>query len=104
MSTDVPNPHFIKDPKTGKDIAIIDTTGQYQTLEQTDAQFLLTKSKVIVNKSGGRSETYDLSGVQNFYLDRELSRVGWEQPRHGLFQSCIHSSCWFHSRCERSRS
>jgi len=76
VSTDVTTPHFIKDPKTGNDIAIIDTTGTYTTLENTQAKFLLTKSKLIVSRSAGRTETYDLSGAQSFYVDR--SRVeGW---------------------------
>ena len=76
VSTDVPTPHYIKDPTTGADIAVIDTTGEYETLENTDARILLTKSKVIVRKSAGRSETYDLSGVQGFYVDRS-SVEGW---------------------------
>lgn len=70
VSTDVTTPHFIKDPKTGTDIVIIDTTGEYETLENTEAKLLLTKSKLIVDKNANRSETYDLSGVQSFYLDR----------------------------------
>lgn len=73
VSTDVTTPHFIKDPKTGTDIAIIDTTGEYETLENTEAKALLTKSKVIVAQNAGRTQTYDLSGVQSFYVDR--SRV-----------------------------
>ena len=70
VSTDVPTPYFIKDPKSGTTIAIIDTTGQYKTLEDTDAKLLLTKSKVIISKSATETQTYDLSGVQNFYVDR----------------------------------
>ncbi len=70
VSTDVTTPYFIKDPKTGTAIAIIDTTGQYKTLEDTDAKLLLTKSKVIISKSATETQTYDLSGVQSFYVDR----------------------------------
>lgn len=84
VSTDVPTPHYIKDPKTGADIAIIDTTGEYETLENTDAKFLLTKSKLIVSKSGGRSETYSLSSVESFYVNR--SRVeSWLLRARQLF-------------------
>jgi len=85
VSTDVTTPYFIKDPKTGADIAIIDTTGQYESLENTNAKILLTKSKVIMDKGGSRSETYDLAGVQIFYVDR--SRVeGWlVNLKHWLF-------------------
>src|SRR6266850_121192 len=76
VSTDVTTPYFIKDPKTGTDIAVIDTTGTYTSLENTGAKFLLTKSKLIMSKSATETQTYDLSGVQSFYVDR--SRVeGW---------------------------
>ena len=70
VSTDVTTPYFIKDPKTGSDIAVIDTTGEHETLENTDAKLLLTKSKVIVSKNEMETQTYDLSGIQSFYLDR----------------------------------
>ena len=70
VSTDVPMPHFIKDPKTGTDLAILDTTGTVESLDNSEAKILLTKSKLIISKSGNRSETYDLSGVQSFYVDR----------------------------------
>jgi hypothetical protein len=70
VSTDVTTPYFIKDPKSGATIAIIDTSGQYKTLDETDAKLLLTKSKVIISKSATETQTYDLSGVQSFYLDR----------------------------------
>lgn len=69
VSTDVPTPHVIKDPKNGEDIAIIDTTGTVQNLDNTDAKILLTKSKLIVKKNQTQSQTYDISGVQSFYLD-----------------------------------
>jgi hypothetical protein len=76
VSTDVTTPYFIKDPKTGTDIAIIDTTGTYTSLENTDAKFLLTKSKLITVKSATETQTYDLASVQSFYVDR--ARVeGW---------------------------
>jgi hypothetical protein len=76
VSTDVTTPYFIKDPKTGADIAIIDTTGTYDTLENTEAKLLLTKSKLITVKSATETQTYNLSGVQYFYVDR--ARVeGW---------------------------
>jgi len=70
VSTDVTTPYFIKDPKTGTDIAIIDTTGTYETLENTEAKLLLTKSKLIVRQNAGRTQTNDLSGVQSFQVDR----------------------------------
>src|SRR6266550_5998622 len=61
VSTDVTTPYFIKDPTTGEDIAIIDTTGQYETLANTNAKLLLTKSKLIVEKSAMETQTYELA-------------------------------------------
>ena len=76
VSTDVTTPYFIKDPKTGTDIAIIDTIGTHTSLENTEAKLLLTKSKLIAMKNATETQTYDLSGIESFYLDR--ARVeGW---------------------------
>ena len=84
VSTDVTTPYFIKDPTTGEDIAIIDTTGQYETLANTNAKLLLTKSKLIVEKNAMETQTHDLSGVESFYVDR--SRVeGWLLTAKRLF-------------------
>lgn len=84
VSTDVTTPYYIKDPKTGKDIALIDTTGTYTSLENTEAKLLLTKTKLIVSKSATETQTYDLSGVQNFFVDR--SRVeSWLATLKRLF-------------------
>jgi hypothetical protein len=76
VSTDVTTPYFIKDPKTGKDIAIIDTTGTYETLENTEAKLLLTKSKLITVKNATETQTYNLASVQSFYVDRPRVE-GW---------------------------
>lgn len=72
VSTDVSTPHFIREDD-GTPLIIIDTTGQYQTLEDTPAQILLTKNKIIAP-----DRSYDLSGLQSFEVDR--ARVeGWLQ-------------------------
>jgi len=76
VSTDATMPYFIKDPKTGTNIAIIDTTGEYENLDNTDASLLLAKSKVIMKKSMTETETYDLGRVQSFHVDRPMVE-GW---------------------------
>jgi hypothetical protein len=74
VSTDVPEPYFIKE-KDGTVLAIIDTTGQYTSLDDTDAKILLTKNKLIGRDNTGL-RVYDLRPVQDFYMDR--ARVqGW---------------------------
>ncbi len=75
ISTDVTTPYFIKAPD-GTPLMIIDTTGKYQTLDDTPAQLLLTKSKLLMRQGTSETRTYDLSGVQSFFVDR--ARVeGW---------------------------
>ena len=75
VSTDVPTPYFINDPDTGAQLMIIDTTGQYETLDNTSAKVLLTKSK-IMSHDAAQTRIYDLSSVQSFYVDRRIVE-GW---------------------------
>lgn len=51
ITTPENRPYFLKDPETQKTIAIIDTTGQYTTLEQAQTDFLLTKTDFISRRS-----------------------------------------------------
>jgi hypothetical protein len=71
VSTDAEEPYYITEPDTGKVIAIIDTTGEWTSLEGTDAGILLTRDKVIVKKNTGNTEVHDLSQVESFSMDRE---------------------------------
>ena len=75
VSTDVATPYFIKDPDTGANLMIIDTTGEYQNLDETPARILLTKTKLIA-RSERDVRTYDLSGVKSFEVDRTKVE-GW---------------------------
>lgn len=75
LSTDVQTPYFIKNPDDGTPLAVIDTTGQYTSLDQTPATVLITKNKVIA-KNRTETRIYDLSTVESFEIDR--ARVeGW---------------------------
>lgn len=75
VSTDVQTPYFIKDPKTGAPLAIIDLTGQYTSLADTPAKMLLTKNQLLT-KNNHETKTYDLRNVKSFKLDQ--ARVqGW---------------------------
>jgi hypothetical protein len=76
VSTNVPTPYYIKEPGSGTPLAIIDTTGQYRTLDETPANvLLLTDSKFIV-RNERETKTYDLTPVESFYLDRPRVE-GW---------------------------
>ena len=69
-------PYYIKDPDSDEPLAIIDTTGQIESLEDTDAFFLLTGNKVIIKESKFENRTYDLSNVKAFAVDSERI-TGW---------------------------
>jgi hypothetical protein len=70
VSTDVQTPYFINAPKTGKPLAIIDLTGQYTSLDNSEAKILLTKTRAIIRQSPTETRIYDLSYIQSFSLDR----------------------------------
>ncbi len=69
-------PYYIKDPDSDEPLAIIDTTGQIESLEGTDAFILLTGNKVIIKESEFENRTYDLSNVKAFAVDSERI-TGW---------------------------
>jgi hypothetical protein len=76
VSTDVATPYFIKDDE-GTPLMIIDTTGQHQTLDDSPARVLLTKTKVVM-RDERQTRIYDLAPVESFEVDR--TRVeGWLQ-------------------------
>ncbi|HEV7397797.1 MAG TPA: DUF1189 family protein [Pyrinomonadaceae bacterium] len=76
VSTDVETPYFIKDPKNNSTVGIIDLTGQYRSLDDTEAHMLLTKNKLIMKGDHNDTKIYDLTPVQDFYVDS--ARVdGW---------------------------
>src|SRR5687768_15029809 len=59
-STDVETPYFIKDPKTGKPVIIIDLTGQFTSLKGSEAMVLLTQKQFMVRKNERETRVYDL--------------------------------------------
>lgn len=76
VSINEPQPYYIKDPEKGDALAIIDTTGQITSLEDTDALCLLTGDKLITRKSKFENRTYDLSKVKKFVVNSERI-TGW---------------------------
>jgi Protein of unknown function (DUF1189) len=84
VSTDVETPYFIKNPKDGTILAIIDTTGKYTSIENTSAKILLTKNQLISKKSDYETRTYDLSNIQSFHLDQARSQHWLDLARKWL--------------------
>ncbi len=65
-------PCIIKDPESDKPIAIIDTTGEITSLEGTGAAVLLTRTKVVTAEREHQTRTFELSGVNDFYVDSHV--------------------------------
>lgn len=64
LTSEEPSPYFITDPFTKKNIAIIDTSGEYNSLEESDALILLTKTRIITRKKDGSEEVVYLSSLK----------------------------------------
>ena len=75
-STDQDQTYVIKDPKSGQDIIIVDTTGQVNSLNDTNAVMLLTETKLIVKKSDRETQVFALSDIEDFRLDQDVV-YGW---------------------------
>jgi hypothetical protein len=63
-------PYYITAPDSNKVVAIIDTTGQIQSLDNSDAFILLTKNKLLSRQSETEVRTYDLTKVKHFILEQ----------------------------------
>ncbi|MHC4174959.1 MAG: DUF1189 family protein [Planctomycetota bacterium] len=71
VSISEPQPYYIKNPENGDVLAIIDTTGTIESLEDSNAICLLTKTKIMLRKSEAETQIFDLSKVEHFVLNSE---------------------------------
>ena len=67
---DEPQPYYITAPDSNKTVAIIDTTGQIQSLDDPNVFVLLTKTKLLSRQSQSEIRTYDLTSVKHFVLEQ----------------------------------
>jgi hypothetical protein len=76
---DKPSPYIVKDDETGKDLFIFDDSGTYTSLENTEAQVLVTGTKIIAANDRNEAKEYSLSQVKDFTLTHEkiLSWATW---------------------------
>lgn len=67
----------------GRAFAILDTTGQFTSLDSTEARVLVTGTRAFLRRRAGVTEVYDLSRVPSFEMDREKAArwvrlfLGW---------------------------
>ena len=76
VSIEETQPYYIKDPDSDEPLAIIDTTGTIDSLEESDAVCLLTKTTIMWKKNEFETQTVDLSKVKHFVLNSERI-TGW---------------------------
>ncbi|MHC4069485.1 MAG: DUF1189 domain-containing protein [Planctomycetota bacterium] len=69
-------PYYIKAPESDDVLAVIDTTGTIDSLEDANAPCLLTKTKIMWKKSEVETQTFDLSKIEDFVLNSEHV-MGW---------------------------
>lgn len=70
VTTDVAMPYYIKDPDTGEVVIAIDTTGKINSLEEAKAKMLITKSKLLIQKSAVETRLFDLSNIEGFIINQ----------------------------------
>ncbi|HMK43820.1 MAG TPA: DUF1189 family protein [Dissulfurispiraceae bacterium] len=63
-------PYFINDPESGQTVAVIDTSGQIPTLDQTQARILVTSTQLIM-KTSAEPLVLQLSQLEDAVLDHQ---------------------------------
>ena len=76
LSISEAQPYYIKVPENNDVLAVIDTTGTIESLEDANAICLVTKSKITWRKSAVETQTFDLSKIEEFSLNSE-DVMGW---------------------------
>ena len=76
VSIDLPQPYYITMPDSNEAVAIIDTTGSIDSLEDPNVFCLLTKTDFIMRGSGFETRSFDLSQIETFELDSNRI-MGW---------------------------
>lgn len=68
---DGPEPYRITAPGTDEVVAILDTTGEHSSLDDTTAVLLLTEDRLLVRRGPGGVREFDLSGVDGFRMNQD---------------------------------
>jgi len=78
VSVDAPQPYRIRSARTGRVVAIIDTTGKVTSLEGTTATLLLTRTRLFARQSDGEIVGRDVATLPLREVDRQIaSRWLW---------------------------
>lgn len=84
VSIKEPEPYIIRDPKTGRAVLYVDTTGAFdREKDAREAAVLLSRSTVEVRQPN-KTEVHDLSQIEYLYVDKEVARR-WLETGATLF-------------------
>jgi len=75
-STPQQRPYYIHEVPSGKLIGIIDTTGRHVTLENSDAKFLLSRTKIIYRQNEYETREYSIANVNDLTITND-DIYGW---------------------------
>ena len=75
-SIEEPQPYRITEPESEQTIAVIDTTGQITSLDQTDAKVLITATDAIIEKNQFETQTFSFAEIDEFVLEQDMIN-GW---------------------------
>ncbi len=84
VSIDNDMPYIITDPEKDDPFIIIDTTGEYSSLDNTPARVLITRTELIMKKSPSETRTFDLSEIEYLKIDRQTV-YGWVETFRDWF-------------------
>ena len=68
VEIDCSMPYAIEDPKTGEEVAVIDTTGLIGSLDSLEARVLLTADQLHYRRSTAETRVFSLAGIQNLTI------------------------------------
>lgn len=63
------HPYFVVDPKTKKNLVVIDSSGKYQTLEEAQSIILVTKDKILSHKKNNETRIYSIPTSFSYIFD-----------------------------------
>lgn len=70
VSAHVVMPYVIRGAN-GQAVAILDTTGQVTSLDSTEAQVLVTSTRLVYRKSSSETHVFELAKIRHFEVNRE---------------------------------
>ena len=82
VSVDQKQPYHIM--RNGETIAIIDTTGSMNYIDDEHVMALLTESKLIIRRGKNQFNTLDLSLVSEFHLNRHIASQWIQTTKNSL--------------------